>query len=375
MTYGNYRGTYSPASTMALAKSGGDAAPAGWENVIAAQNGAKNFAPYATADGYNYPVTPATSDPADRLPELAREKLLRLREARTAAHDLLVPMMDRQREALRDKQKCDVALSRLQRDYKANHHFTTDDKFGAEKTAAHEAFLAEIGRAKAKADRASEVFARVSQIQGERAAIDTALGSLLDLNIERWLNAIPPSARIVPVEAKAAKLKKGESHIEAVDRLRTERAKLLADLSDLKARPLTAAMAKAKAKAQIETLAAAGKPSVHSLLDHGDEVRLKTVSATNYNHTAKVSVFDAAGFIAWLHKDALIAALNREIDAIDTGAGISDEQRAQKEFEIHSILLAMDHEEEGLIVDAEITGTAIERRPDASPMAVLGVTV
>jgi hypothetical protein len=83
---------------------------------------------------------------------------------------------------------------------------------------------------------------------------------------------------------------------------------------------------------------------------------------------------DALALVAWLHRDALIARLEEEIDAqADDAKALSDEARSTKTAEIRSAILTAEREEEAIIRLIEQEGAEFERRADADPRAILSV--
>jgi hypothetical protein len=83
---------------------------------------------------------------------------------------------------------------------------------------------------------------------------------------------------------------------------------------------------------------------------------------------------DTVALIAWLHKDALIAALDREIDAEgDDAAALTHEQREQRESEVLSDLLSVERDEAALTWSAIEDGLPCEFRADCSPLAILQI--
>jgi hypothetical protein len=78
--------------------------------------------------------------------------------------------------------------------------------------------------------------------------------------------------------------------------------------------------------------------------------------------------------IAFIFKDALIAALDREIDAeADDKAALTHEARQQREAEAMGDLLSIEREEAALTWSAMEQGLPVEFRPDISPLALLGL--
>ena len=79
--------------------------------------------------------------------------------------------------------------------------------------------------------------------------------------------------------------------------------------------------------------------------------------------------------MAWLHRDAMLAALDREVDALGIEGGLSDAERGRRTAELRERLSSLERAEEGAIVAAAEAGQDIPRRADASPLAVLGVRI
>jgi hypothetical protein len=81
---------------------------------------------------------------------------------------------------------------------------------------------------------------------------------------------------------------------------------------------------------------------------------------------------DAVAMFAWLHRDALIAALDREIASeADDGAALTHEARQQREAETMGDLLAVEREESFSVWSAQSQGLPCEHRSDCSPLAIL----
>src|SRR5205085_5806368 len=126
--------------------------------------------------------------------------------------------------------------------------------------------------------------------------------------------------------------------------------------------------AKKLARKQIEQLAERGQPDCYRLVAIGGEIRWPSVFVTHSEVTASLP------FLAWLNKEALISAIDREIDnCANDKAALSDDTRQKKLSEALRDVLAHEREEEALIVQAEQLGFSILRRPDADPRAVLGL--
>jgi hypothetical protein len=118
-------------------------------------------------------------------------------------------------------------------------------------------------------------------------------------------------------------------------------------------------------------------PSVSALVELDGKIEFQTQRVrsevfTEQRALAFAEVPDALALIAWLHKDALVAALAREIDTeSDDKAALSHEQRQQSEAETMSDRLATERIEAALTWSAMEQSLPVEFRPDISPLAIL----
>jgi hypothetical protein len=81
---------------------------------------------------------------------------------------------------------------------------------------------------------------------------------------------------------------------------------------------------------------------------------------------------DAVGLIAFLCRDQLRAAVESEIaELADDEHALDPAARQERERAIEAQILETEHIEEAIIEAAEAEGTAIKRRDDADPRAVL----
>jgi|SRR5579871_400682 len=87
-----------------------------------------------------------------------------------------------------------------------------------------------------------------------------------------------------------------------------------------------------------------------------------------------IDVFDAAGFMSWLFRDAIIARLRSDLEAMYDGAFVlSAEGRAKRLAELESEYLIEERREEQLVRLCEDAGIDVQRRPLANPLAVLAI--
>jgi hypothetical protein len=102
------------------------------------------------------------------------------------------------------------------------------------------------------------------------------------------------------------------------------------------------------------------RPRADQAIEHGEPISFATrnyqVQVLNADPSAIgfVELPDMLAILAWLHRDALIAALDREIDEVaDDPNALTDEQRRKAEVEILADLLAIERKECALVKTAQ----------------------
>lgn len=296
-------------------------------------------------------------DIIDRLPPEARERLRALRLARDEASAASRAILDQFHEL--DDQRRDIERQKRVRVMAYGEGQSRDAIKAAE---------AEIARLKAEVDRLASPMAARS----ERAATFNALVE----KIERWLlRDVPFSARIVDLVSVVPALRRGEHILDAIEARRRRVRELKADHERFKAVPLPSSEAKARARQQIDELAARGAPNVAPLIERR-EMEFTFPRTHTHNRDGSFKYIDMEAVLAWLHRDALVAAVEQEIDAVaDDENAMTEEQRAEKLAEIAADLLATEQEEARLCEVATAEGAMITPRKDIAPAAVLGVQI
>lgn len=206
-----------------------------------------------------------------------------------------------------------------------------------------------------------------------KKGVQTLIERYFEKSVDKKLLAVPAVA-VTNRRATAAD----------IERKRVEIAGLRSSLAALRSTSVPKTQLKREARDLVANLVALGAPkisggeklnvdfSMHRLTSH-----VTTVDG-NGKEIAGVTSFktpDALSTMAWLFPDAMIAALERDIDTLDVddAAALDTDARQAKEAEIKTELLAAEHEEEMLIRAAAASGVEVVRRPDADPRAVLGV--
>lgn len=289
-------------------------------------------------------------DVADRLPKRARENFQRIRECRDIIRAAASMTLDKYREAherlTRERYVLDTIVypPRARRGEKP------------QSVVAHERVIAKL------VSEVEKLTARREDLSEKRQR----LGELVR-NIETFLDELPRGATILDQEIEPPKVK-GE-FAAAVETRRRRLRELEADRHRIASAPRPSKVAKELIVAEIDRLADRGAPVV----DGAIEVNRSPIDWPTRLHTVE---FDPLALTAWLHRDALVKKLCDDVDAIaDDANALTDEQRAIALAQIEGDRLATEFEEEVLIRHIEATGGSFERRPDASPQAVLQIMV
>ncbi|MGY4289609.1 hypothetical protein ACVWXO_008875 [Bradyrhizobium sp. LM2.7] len=197
-------------------------------------------------------------------------------------------------------------------------------------------------------------------------------------NIEQAVAGRPGGTigRMVVTETPAHK----GSVIDAVENRRRRLRELQADLHRIRSSPWPSAVVKQRMRQQIADLAARGRPDASRAVEIAENIewprspeRMEIIStAADVYSYATGALRDATALVAWLFQDQLVAALDREINAVsDDHCALDDRARAQKEAEVLADILAGEREEVALIDLATAQGVLIDYRVDCDPRAIL----
>ncbi|RXG89241.1 hypothetical protein [Bradyrhizobium zhanjiangense] len=223
--------------------------------------------------------------------------------------------------------------------------------------------------------------ARLKRLEEQHGARRRVLAALVNA-AETWIKTASASMKIAMYPVEPSQLKKGESIADAVERLRRRGRELQADLDRVRAAPWPSALARERMRAQIASMAEAGRPLAHHLVDHGEPVAFATrsIPARVLNVAPEAIAFseipDTLALLAWLHQDELIRRLDAEIDTTADDANALDaDQRRHAEAEILADRLSIEREEAELCWQQATDGGPISLRLDLAPEALLGVTL
>jgi hypothetical protein len=232
-------------------------------------------------------------------------------------------------------------------------------------------------------DRATAAFNQIRERQAARTAAWQSAGGALNA-VETYLRGGRPRGTVmVDSEIEAPKPQRGENSL--MDQLENRRRRIReidASLHAVRCAPFFSSYCAAKLRAKIMAEAERGCPDLSPCIEHdADPVwPMKQVRAEIHTSDPKVRGFavfeivDANAVHTWLHRDTLLAALDRAMEqAADDGAALSVEQRAESEAELLSDRLAVEMEESALVWAGLNLGLATHHRPTCSPAAVLQV--
>ena len=304
------------------------------------------------------------NDATTWLPEGAAGKLRALRQHLADLHAVCVPFEDRHAANIA-KLEAVERLKRLQA-HRSEGGFDLPEA-DARVIAAHD----HLAKVTAEAQRLSE-------LDAVRSAAWQAASHTLSA-VQDWLrDGRPGGTALEDFAGPPPTLTKGESVVDAIERIRRRGRELKADLHRIRSAPYPSRHAKAQMRAQIEALAMQGAASVSRLVEHDGDIEFPTQQLRVTVHNAQpgaigfVDVPDPVATLAWLHKDALIAALDREIAAeADDDAALTHEARQRQEADVLGDLLTCERDESWLVWTALAQSLPVFHRNDCSPLAIL----
>jgi hypothetical protein len=303
------------------------------------------------------------------LPSQAAERLRALRQRAKDAH-AIVPEFESIREASAAKTNAASGLKRL---------LAPASEGGFRLAAGDQRVIA----ATKVLEKAEDEFRRVQERQAARsAAWQTSSAALA--NVQNWLrDGRPSGTTLEAVEVDVPKPVKGESGLfDQIENRRRRVRELKAAQHTIESAPFPSSFAKQRMREMVEQLAQRGAPSASSLIEHDDEIIWPMVQVQVQVFNAQPEAIDFAevpdmlAIDAWRNRDALIAALDREIVAeADDKAALSHTDRELRTSETMSDLLAVERTEAALVWSAQAQSLPVEHRGDISPQALLGVAL
>lgn len=190
--------------------------------------------------------------------------------------------------------------------------------------------------------------------------------------IRQYLSKLPADAVLEPSPVTAAP-RKGETLAQSIARTRDEITAARMNLLTVRTAPPPKSELKVAAAAKVKSYAAQGAPDMD--IDRSrNKFDLIWVRANELDFGVPPKVI--ISWLAWLAPELMLAALIRDIDARpEPQAPIASAERQQRMAELASTVDRLEREEEALIESAQAQGLDVCRRENASPLAVLGLTV
>lgn len=189
----------------------------------------------------------------------------------------------------------------------------------------------------------------------------------LTATITHWLATLGPLASFEMAKPPAVKLLKDETVTDAITRARDEIEALKQHLRAVQSAPLPIKDLKEAARAHVDKLAASGRPRVSG---QGGEFKAD-FSTASFGPPGERRYLE---LLAWLHPDALVTALEKEIDGLPKPKlTLTAAEKQKRLVELRDNLDTLERQEETLIEKAVEQGLDLLRRPLANPLAVLGI--
>jgi hypothetical protein len=322
-----------------------------------------------------------TGDVIDGLPgDESRHRLESLRQRAHDARSLFEPVFDQIRET---RIELDRSRSRLRQLVQPRSVGGYGLSQGDENTPADR----QVADVQGIISKYEGELARLSAMEAERAAIWRNVGVLVQ-RCEDWIRSGRPHGTTL-TEVAAIEfdeiVKRDEKVNDALERLRHRLRELAADRHRIESAAYPSADCKARLREQIDTLANRGTPSVDMLIEHNGEigwpqttqrhelVAMGTDGSPVRGH-ATGETFDALGVFVWMHRAALLKAIDALVDSeSDDAHALSVTDREVRLAEIERDRLATERMEAALIWSCQIAGQAIEHRADVSVLALLGI--
>lgn len=305
------------------------------------------------------------------LPEASRDKLERHISDRDAAFAAYCQASDREQEA-----RAELGLTESFANSRLKAHPGIEITYPGQTppnptVSTQERLSAPVGAAK----RALQI----ASAARERAAEQHIKYSFLE-NIADWLRrtaTLGGSFREVRIDPALVKVK-GNIALE-IDKVRARISELEDKFAAVEVAPAPAEYLKARAFAEIESIAAAGEPTIYANTRGTSPINLaqKFVLSGHVvrGRETEVSIRGKAGsdFFVWLMRDELREKIGKMIDALPQTDVMTDAEREQAFASLAAARLEQERIEEYLVEMAEADGRIIGRRSDVDPRAYLGI--
>lgn len=286
--------------------------------------------------------TPTSSDPRDRLPAEAREKLIRMEDEVFALHGAI------------PQQRYSDAFERLAEIQQQKARFV-EGLHGSR----NPDFIERLAEIDAKIDRAQAEANRIGKLRDNASEAWNNAGNVA----QRCLDFIAGQRSFRSARVPEVKLSAGQSFADAVAKVRENIVAVSQERQRIELAPAPAAELAEKAVAGLDGMAAQGAP------DFDPRIRGRDPFNLDYRLTRPGI---GLAFLLFLFRDEIAERLTAIIGD-DVPGTLTDADREKLLTKADAKRLDLERQEEALIVAAADDAQRIERRPDADIRAILGV--
>lgn len=220
-----------------------------------------------------------------------------------------------------------------------------------------------------KAAAWTDEVARLQDLAGIHQSRHRAIADLC-ARIEHYFDTLPVDVEIEEAKKVKPKLKPGETHKQAVDRIRSDIAKLTIERSQVESAGLPLPEIKAQAKKWIVERAIKARPAIIATHERFD------VKYTFMDPSAFAPALDPLALLAWFDPEHLETKLNELIDQMPKPQfALTPVAKAERLASISVELGSAERLECALIDAAQDEGTIIVHRPNTDIAALLGIVV
>jgi hypothetical protein len=214
--------------------------------------------------------------------------------------------------------------------------------------------------------------AEVARLQDKLGTAQTRHRLAADMNarLKYFLQDLG-NVTLEDARTKPPKLAKGETLAATAMRIRLKIASLSSERSRVAACGLPLADIKKQASEYVAELVERGRPRL--LFGHDRKFNANFAATIDGQFSVRL---DIGAALAWLDAPAFLQRLTEEIEAQPKPVlALSAKDRADRLAALDAELLVLEFGEEACVVASQEEGPVLQRRPDASPLAVLGVVI
>jgi len=230
--------------------------------------------------------------------------------------------------------------------------------------------LSEVNGASANGPDTADLEQEAARLSSRLSELQAQYQHRADLNgqIRHWVATIGANRQTEDVKLPKVKLAKGETHRDAVDRIRDEIAGALKERLNVQQAGLPLEEMRAQVRKWVSEQARKGRPRV--VASH-DGFRVEFDDGRGF-----VPGGDWGAVLCWLHEEHMTDELDAIIEAMPAPSlALTPSEKAERLAAVKAKLLELERQEEAVIDAAEKDGQDIPRRPNADPAAILGVVI